>query len=267
MSESLYRVALDALVELSPEIEAARSGIKPKPTVPTLESIVSGFDPESEYRKNKIYLGTAEDGLPVSINLNNLGSGPRLVVSDKGAGNVDILKSIAQSIMMTHSPSSVQFVVITPNPNEWHIPEYSPHNPNGIIPVYEKSADDMILSLNAWAHSNRSNQSVVLLYEDLTRILSSNPETADHLRWLLMRGTSKHVFPIVTLDTSKAQEVSSWLPYFRSKIFGKITDPEEAGKFIESDKLTNANLDTLYQGSQFTVHTGNEWTRFLLPKI
>lgn len=211
---------------------------------------------------NKIYLGTAEDGLPVSINLDDFKKGPRLIVAEKGNKNSKILQSIAKSIIVTQTPENVQFVVITPNPNEWERPGYSEHCPGGIIPVFENDANDIILSLGDWAHSNKSGKSVVLLYEDLTRILSSNPETVDDIRWLLMRGTAGGVFPIVTLDSSKTREVSSWLPYFRSRIFGKITDQKEAIKVIEADKLKDANLDTLSPDSQFTTYNGKEWVRF-----
>jgi hypothetical protein len=160
-------------------------------------------------------------------------------------------------------PRDLQFGVVTPSPEEWLGLNQSEHCA-GLIPVYENGAMDFVLSLNAWAHANKSRQSVILLIDGLDKIVSWNNNAIDDLRWLLMRGPSRRVWPIVTLNSTQVLQTKDLIPYFRTIIYGSIKDRRLLGEMTKSD---NKDLDELTAGIQFAMKEGNEWLRFWIPRL
>ena len=73
-----YTMMLEALAELKPEIEAARSPkvTQPKPGMPPLSEVLAEFGPMPE---EAMFLGVASDGLPVLLNLHDPVPGPILI--------------------------------------------------------------------------------------------------------------------------------------------------------------------------------------------
>jgi hypothetical protein len=253
-----FSLALEALVELAPEIAATQ--VKLLPTLPALEDILAdlgNLPPEA------LFLGIADDGLPVLLNLHDAVPGPLLVSGDPGSGKTSFLQTVARALVSMHDPCEVQFGVVTAYPDEWQ--EYEPTaHCAGIFPYYEKSAMDFILSLSAWAHANKSRQAVILLLDDLARIEDAEPETKDNLRWLLLRGTSRRVWPIVTLNPTNTSKVLPWLDLFRTRIFGAINDVQAVEPITKSP---NAGVASLVKGSQFTMREGAQWLRFWIPHV
>jgi hypothetical protein len=253
-----YLLALEALAELAPEINA--SHINGTPTLPSLAEILIDL---ASLPREALFLGIADDGLPILLNLHDPVPGPLLISADDGAGKTAFLKLIAKALIELHDPGDVQFGVVTANPEEWKGYEKAPHCA-GIFPVYQKSAMDFILSLGEWAHMNKSRQSVVLLVDDLSRMADVDPAAKDTLRWLLMRGPARHVWPIVSLDPSKCINVQPWLELFRTRIFGTIQNTDLTESIIRS---TGGGLESLVKGSQFSVREGTDWLRFWIPRL
>ena len=253
-----YLLALEALAELAPEINA--SHVNGTPTLPSLAEILIEVAPLPQ---EALFLGIADDGLPILLNLRDPVPGPLLISADDGAGKTDFLKLIAKALIELHDPADVQFGVVTTNPEEWKGYEQATHCV-GIFPVYQKSAMDFILSLGEWAHMNKSRQSIVLLVDDLSRIVDVDPEAKDTLRWLLMRGPARHVWPIVSLDPSKCKYVQPWLELFRTRVFGMIQNTYLTEAITRSP---GGGLESLVKGSQFSMREGNDWLRFWIPRL
>lgn len=154
----------------------------------------------------------APGGICVGIrNQDNAPMGP--TVSDPATGSwiatgeqaeiVALLQCAARSIIRFQNPNHTQFAVITANPGDWRGFEGYRHNA-GIFPVYNKSADDFIFSLAAWAHNGyHPRQNIVLLVDDLAGVADMNAETQDTFSWLAEHGPRLHV-PVIAGDTRRS---------------------------------------------------------------
>lgn len=254
-----YSLMMEAFTDLKPEVEAARP-VKPVPALPSLSEVLAEFGPMPP---EALFLGVASDGLPVLLNLHDPVPGPLLVTGDEGAGKTGLLKIISSAAGKTHQPHQLQFGVLTGHPDEWSAVEDIPNNV-GVFPLYHESAEDFILSLASWAHGNKtSRQSVLLLLDDLEAASNLNFDARQNLRWLLLRGPVRRVWPIITLNPHRMQNIIPWLEAFRTRIFGAIQNPQ----YINQLDAENAGLDSLNRGSQFTLREGDRWLRFWIPSI
>jgi len=250
---------MEALAELKPEIDAARS-VKPVPALPTLSEVLAEFGPMPP---EALFLGVASDGLPVLLNLHDPIPGPLLITGDAGTGKTGLLQIISRAAGKMHQPQELQFGVLTNHPDEWSAFEDIPNNV-GIFPFYHRSAEDFILSLASWAHENKtSRQSVVLLLDDLEAASNLNFDARQNLRWLLLRGPARRVWPIITLTPHRMENIGPWLEAFHTRIFGTIQNPQH----INQLDAESAELDSLNGGSQFTLREGDHWLRFWIPSI
>ena len=262
-----FSLALEALAELkteiaSPHFDAAqRKPSQPVPATPTLSGVLAEIGP---LPREALFLGIASDGLPLLLNLHDPVPGPMLIIGDAGSGKTAFLQTIARSVAQTHAPTDVQFGVITKHPDEWGNMEAAPHRVE-IFPSYHNSVQDFLLSLASWAHANKNaRQSVLLLIDDLESVASLDLDALQNLRWLLLRGPSRRVWPIITLNASRYGQVLSWIQIFRTRIFGRIEN-ERVAAALGGDKASA--LDQLQAGIQFSLRENGNWLRFWLPGI
>ena len=252
-----FSLALEALTEL--KVETTSPLPAPVPVTPPLNQILAEIGP---LPREALFLGVASDGLPVLLNLHDPVPGPILITSDAGAGKTSFLQTIVQSVIQTHKSSDVQFGIITDHPDEWDGIEETPHRV-GIFSASHNNAQDFLVSLAAWAHASRSaKQSILLLIDGLEAIAKLDFDALQNLRWLLLRGPSRRVWPIVTMNAGRYGQVLSWIPNFRARIFGRIGD----GRVAAALGGDNASaLDTLETGAQFSLRENGSWLRFWLP--
>ncbi len=114
-------------------------------------------------------------------------------------------------------------------------------------------------------HQNNDSQQVVLFFLDgLDKISEWDETLKSQFRWLLMRGPSRRVWPILTLNSTMIGDAKEWFSLFKTFIYGKISNPSLA------DVLTGAgraNLGALREGVQFSMKEGNHWLRFWIPNL
>lgn len=256
-----YPLALEALVELAPEIAAAHLESRPQPAHPTLDNLL---DELGNVPAGALFLGMADDGLPVLLNLYDPLPGPLLLISDQKAGKTELLKSLALSASRMYEADEVQFSVATHEVEDWQELESLPHCA-GILSIETSDARELVSSLYEWAHQNNdSQQAVLFLLDGLDKISEWDETLKSQFRWLLMRGPSRRVWPILTLNSTMIGEAKEWFSLFKTFIYGKISNPSLA------DVLTGAgraNLGALREGVQFSMKEGNHWLRFWIPNL
>lgn len=254
-----FSLALEVLAELKMEATAPHS--KLIPATPSLKAVLSEIGP---LPREALFLGVASDGLPVLLNLHDSVPGPVLIMSDAGAGKTAFLQNIAQAVIQIHKPSDVQYGAITKDPDEWGGIEETPHRV-GIFPTYHNSTQNFILSLASWAHANKNpHQSVLLLIDDLEEVAKLDFDALQNLRWLLLRGPSRRVWPVITMNAERYGQVLQWIPSFRTRIFGQIKD-ECVASALGGDQTSAFN--TLQARLQFSLHESENWLRFWIPSF
>jgi hypothetical protein len=261
-----YALMMEALNELKPELEAERgrqtrtAKPTPRPALPMLGEVLAGYAPMPPAA---LFLGVASDDLPVLLNLHDSVPGPILITADAGAGKTTLLQTIALAAGAMHQPQDLQFGVLTNHPDEWSAVEGVPNNV-GVLPLHNQSAEDFILSLASWAHDNKtSRQSVLLLLDDLEAAANLDFDARQKLRWLLLRGPARRVWPIITLNPNRMESIMPWLDAFRTRIFGTMKNP----RHIKQLDAVSAELGSLQSGSHFSLQEGDSWLRFWIPSI
>lgn len=254
-----FDLMIDALVELAQEEQAHLP--PPAPDLPTLRAVLADASP---LPREALFLGLAEDGLPVLLNLYDPVPGPILIVGDQASGKTRLLQTIARAADLRHSPSEVQYGVVTSHPNEWK-DFHGNQNNAGIYFTQDNNTEALIQSLVTWAHNNKGEeQSVLLLIDDIEAIIKINQQVEQNLRWLLLRGPSRRVWPIVTLNAGRAQHLKAWMDFFHTRLFGRIENLDESN-FITGD--SSFTLTHLNAGWQFALREGNTLLNFWAPSI
>ena len=255
-----YELMMEALAELKPEIDALPRQTKPVPALPPISEVLTEFGPMPP---EALFLGVASDGLPVLLNLHDPIPGPILIIGDPGIGKTILLQAIASAAGKMHQPEELQFGALTNHPEEWSRLGNIPNNV-GVFPLYHKSSEDFILSLASWAHGNKtSKQSVLLFLDDLDAVSNLDFDARQNLRWLLLRGPARRVWPIITLNPNRMENVLPWLDAFHTRVFGKI----ENAQYVHQLEAEHAELDSLNLGSQFALREGDQWLRFWMPSM
>ena len=185
-----------------------------------------------------------------------------LITGDAGTGKTAFLQTLVQGVQQTHRSEEVQFGVITSHPDEWEHIDVTSHRV-GIFSVTHNSAQDFIRSLASWAHANnKASQSILLLIDDLEAIAKLDFDALQNFRWLLLRGPARRVWPIITLNAERYGQVLSWIPMFRTRIFGRIAK-EHIASALGSDPASA--LERLEAGIQFSLRENGKWLKFWLP--
>jgi hypothetical protein len=254
-----FDLMIDALVELAQEEQAHQT--PPAPDLPTLRAVLADAHP---LPRQALFLGLAEDGLPVLLNLYDPTPGPILIVGDQASGKTKLLQIIARAADLLHLPSEVQYGVVTSHPNEWK-DFRSNQNNAGIYFTQDNNTEALIQSLVTWAHNNKGEeQSVLLLIDDIEGVIKINQQVEQNLRWLLLRGPSRRVWPIVTLNAGRAQSLKAWLDFFHTRLFSRIENLDESNFITGNSSFT---LTYLNAGSQFALREGNTLLNFWAPSI
>ncbi len=255
-----FSLTLHALANLSADNDGNHSASLP--ALPSLNSVLTEFAP---LPRTALFLGLATDGLPILLNLLDPLPGPLMIVGDVGCGKTNFLRTITSSTNAVHSSEEIIYSVISSDLTEWRALQHasncakllSPGDPNIVSSLH---------SLVEWAHSNKGAHQISLLLIDRLETLLEITEIQQDLKWLLLRGPSKRVWPIVTVSSSVAvsETFRPWLEAFRTRLFGYIRENREAQLLTGISNITFANL---ISGFQFVMREGNDWLPFWIPTL
>ncbi len=252
-----YALTFETLAELSTEIRSAHAD--PAPALPKLSEVLAEISP---LPRGALFLGMANDGLPILLNMLDPRPGPILIAGDRGSGKTKLLQIVAQSISHMPANHNVRYVAFTNYADEWNALQNQ--NCEGILPIADSESAGYLAGLVEWAHGKQDNQQmVILLIDDFESVLSFN-EIRQYLRWLLLRGPAHQIWPFITLNSGRGEHLASWLGEFRTRLFGHIEDSQ----ISESLAGRNGNLiGDLIAGSQFAMREGESWLPFWIPRL
>jgi hypothetical protein len=167
-------------------------------------------------------------------------------------------------LTQTHKAGDLRYAVITDYMEEWGHIENTTHS-LGMFSAHQKDTQDLLLTLSSWAHANKKpEQSTLLLVDDLEAVAKLDFDSLQSFRWLLARGPSRRIWPVITMNADRYGQVLSWIPVFRTRIFGRIKN-EQVASALGGDKVSA--LDSLEAGIQFSLRENGNWVRFWLPSF
>lgn len=255
-----FSLMIDTPIAPAEEEQARTTSRATEVGLPALNSVLANT---GRLPHTALFLGLAEDGLPVLLDLHDPVPGPILIVGDEARGKTTFLQMVARAAEAMHNPQDVQAGVITKQPDEWE----NFRGSQSVVGIYsdrEDSARELLQSLVNWAHNNRDNtQTILLLIDDLEAVTKLGREAEQSLRWLLLRGPSRRVWPIIALNSNRVRHMESWLEFFRTRLFSCIED-REVSRFVSGS--TDVVLGNLAE-SQFAMREGNGWLNFWAPAI
>ena len=253
---------LSALTEIMQE-EKAKQTSPQSSTAPALPNLSQVFARIAPLPSEALFLGMANDGLPVLLNLYDPVPGPILIAGDASSGKTKLLHTIARAAELLHSPDIAQYVIVTTKPDEWK-DFYNSESNAGIYKIGEQNTAELFEALVKWAHNNRGDgQSILVLIDDLDALIKLDEPTQQNLlRWLLLRGPSRRVWLFNTLNANLAESQKDWLEFFRTRLFGSVQNSEHALLLTGDQKL-----DHLTAGEEFAMREGDQLLKFWLPAL
>jgi hypothetical protein len=231
----------------------------PAPALPNLGMVLARISP---LPSGALFLGMANDGLPVLLDLYDPVPGPILIAGDASSGKTRLLQTIARAVDHLHAPDAAQYGIVTANPDEWKT-FYGNGNNAGIYHAKEENTPELIQSLVTWAHNNKGDgQTIILFIDGLDVVTALDDQTKQNLRWLLLRGPNRRVWTFASLNANRANEMTEWLDFFRTRLFGCVVDTESAMLLTG-----NSTLNHLAAGDEFAMREGDQLLKFWLPSI
>ena len=253
-----FALTFETLAELATEIRSAHAD--PAPALPNLSDVLAEFSP---LPNEALFLGVANDGWPVLLNLHDPVPGPILIAADQGSGKTRLLQTIARAIDRQHPSGDVKYIVVTDQPDEWNSIHHF-GNSDSILSSSEVETVGYLSSLSEWAHNNKGEKQIVVLMIDNLEALIQSDRIHQYVRWLLLRGPSRHVWPIATLNSARSGNLESWMDAFRTRLFGHMKDSRDA-EFLTG--RTTFEFEDLIPASQFAMREGSDWLPFWIPNL
>jgi hypothetical protein len=251
-------LTLETMAELIPEIRNTHA--TPLAALPSLSRVLQDYTPLPH---EALFLGVANDGLPVLLNLKDPVPGPVLIAGDSESGKTKLLQIIARAIGRSHDPENIRFAIVTDDIKRWESFDLAA-NCEGILSFHQPLTTNYLDSLSDWAHNNKHDKQLILLLIDGLEALIADRGIHQIFRWLLLRGPARRIWPFVTLNAAISPAVYPWLESFRTRLFGRITDEKNIQLLTGS---TNSFFQNLIAGSQFTMRENMDWLPFWLPNL
>ena len=216
--------------------------------------------------RDALLLGVANDGLPILLNLKDPVPGPVLIAGDSQTGKTRLLQIISQYVEQARDPESIRYTVITHKAMEWKRFNQA-LNCEGILGFHQGWTASYLNSLVDWAHSSKQDGQYLLLLVDGLEELASDDQLHQAFSWLLLRGPSRHIWPIVTSNVANAKSVEPWLNVFRTRLFGRMQDQSGDGRNALLTGPADFQFSNLQAGDQFVMRAGSDWLTFKLPAL
>jgi hypothetical protein len=214
-------------------------------------------------------LGVCDDGLPVLLDLTDDHPGPILVTADDACGKTELMQTILNTAITSNSPYEVKYSVIASNPDEWSIYN-NPSNSSHCMSFqgyFESGAGETIMRLAEIAEQRRVGKeegaAILLMIDDLRFMPKADFDVRINFEWLLKNGPSQQIWPVVSLPTQSAMEMSRMVTYFRTRLIGHMP----ASTNTRLSLYSGLDTECLEPGKQFAVRVQDQWLNFWAPAV
>lgn len=225
--------------------------------LPSLQQILRRIGP---LPKQALFLGLAEDGLPVLLNLWNPTPGPVLIAGDSRTGKTGLLQTVSRFAVATHNEREIQYGVITNRPDQWFDDVAYAHC-IGIFSTGHNDATNFIRALAAWIELYEDpQQSILLLIDGLDDFPSWNCELMSDLQKILSHGPEKGIWTFATINMEDIRTPERLLGYFHTRILGYTRHVSA----IDHD-CPYSQLENVSRGTQFCWKEKQRWLTFRIP--
>ncbi|MCX7976267.1 MAG: hypothetical protein N2646_04255, partial [Bellilinea sp.] len=213
------------------------------------------------------FLGLDADENPLLFDLMDPRPGSILIVSDRDAGKIRLVKTLLYSLIFTNPAYEIQFSLISARTSQWKFEydrykEYFSHFTNN----YDHPAGKAILDEADWVesrqHGRNEGECRILILDGFDTLPYMDFDIRLNFEWLLEEGPYYQVWPIVMMDSRTAAEEKKWVEKFKTRIVGRLKDHHLGG---EISGLPTLNSSTLLNGKEFVVKIGSREHHFYLP--
>lgn len=216
-------------------------------------------------------LGAGEDGLPVLLDLNDPRSGSLVVIGDEREEQLNLLRSAVASLAMRNSPRSVQFLIISCDPESWkkwiNLNGYQRYcaSIEGI-----ENLDDLsgwIIRLGDWIEQrrmeDRSGPPLLLVFDTLSFLPRLAYDIRLNFEWMSKEGPAARIWPLAAISTDLADLLNNrhMLRAFRTRVLGFT---EKEAFYMQMAGLSKEGASTFGEPGVFAVQLGEHWLRFRL---
>jgi hypothetical protein len=215
-------------------------------------------------RSAQTALGTAQDGLPLVLDLTDARVGPLLVLGDPGCGKTGLLQMLLYSALQG---GHIEALVISCQPQEFAHLAALP----GLLGAYHPDDEDLPRQL--YRHLAALDQPptrslprdlpLLVVLDDLSFIHSTRFEVRTSLEAAFRRGPAVHIWPMASLSTSGALMLGRWTRYFRTRLVGRMSSAAARRLGLHPGLSATRNMET----RQFSAYLGGRWLPFRVPLL
>ena len=166
-------------------------------------SIFDEIQQHSPLPEEALYLGTADDGLPLLDNLESTETTSMVLHVHDPSQGTRFLRRVVDAINIGH-PQRVSYAITTPHPEMWDVCSEK----GTVLSVYDlEEVQSFFTSLGTWIkNTNWRGQTitnnVLLLIEDLDEVFHVIPPLRETLSWIRYQGGEVGVWVIATSNTN-----------------------------------------------------------------
>ena len=177
------------------------------------------------------------------------------------------MQGMLRTAICTNSPYDVKYAVISSNPEEWN--SFCAYKGNdhclAFNAYYEDTAGQTIMRLAEIAEQRRCGReegaAILMMIDDLRFITKADFDVRLNFEWLLKSGPTLQIWPVVSLPTQAAMEMSRVVSYFRTRLIGHM--PTKTNTRLSL--FPGLDTEKLQSGKQFAVRVQEEWMNFTVP--
>ncbi|RPJ52262.1 MAG: hypothetical protein EHM21_00635 [Chloroflexi bacterium] len=218
-----------------------------------------------------VVFGVCEDGLPVLLDLHNPAPGAVVVIGDDREAQLEFLRTAVASAALRNSPRSVQFLVLSCEPDSWKkwiVENGFERHCLTIESAEEGQVREWILRLADWTEQRRLGESsgpaVLLVMDTLSFLSQLEYDVRLNFDWMAKEGPQAQIWPLAVISTDLAKAMSGrrLLRGFQTRIIGYANQPAD---IIQLAGVDAQEAETFSRRGEFAVKVGENWLRFRLP--